>query len=135
MQYHNSNKSCYTRVDWNVRWLMLYLLLMTFLTNGIQAQQYQWKYCVDCKKVNDHICSHSWRLSWSAYEIFGWPLSRIAHLKFLGIQTMKRGWVDDNWLKDFINEWNVSFLSYKVLWYWIVVCNLHMKQWYIYIYI
>ena len=27
-----------------------YLLSMTFFTNGIQAQQHQWKKCVDHKK-------------------------------------------------------------------------------------
>ena len=27
--------------------MMLYLLLVTFLTNGIQALQHQWKKCVD----------------------------------------------------------------------------------------
>ena len=39
-------KSKYTRVGWKVHMVMSYLLLKTFLTNGIQALQYRWKKCV-----------------------------------------------------------------------------------------
>ena len=54
-----------------------YLLLITFLTNGIQTLQYLWWNCVECKedyveKLN-LIWSHSIRVSWSAYELFSWP--------------------------------------------------------------
>ena len=36
-------------MGWKVYRLMSYLLLMKFLTNGIQALQQQWKMCVDHK--------------------------------------------------------------------------------------
>ena len=38
----------YMRVHWKVHVMISYLLLITFLTNGIQTLQ-QWKKCVDCE--------------------------------------------------------------------------------------
>ena len=48
-------------MGWNVHMMTSYLLMMTFLTNGIQTLQHRWKKCV--------ICSHSLWVSWSVHEI------------------------------------------------------------------
>ena len=36
-------------IRWKIHMMTSYLWLMTFLINGIQALQHQWKKCVDCK--------------------------------------------------------------------------------------
>ena len=65
----------FTRASWKVHMMKSYLLLITFLTNVIQALQHRWNKCVDCKedyvkKYTSFGHIHSMKVSWSADELF-----------------------------------------------------------------
>ena len=92
-------------IGWKVHTMMLYLLLMTFFTNGIQARQL--KVCGHegglCWKII-LICSPSLKVSWSAYELFIRPLyiwNVVMHCSF-GVQTV------------FVSSNAVFFFSHEV---------------------
>ena len=83
----------YIRVGWKVHRLNssyddVISAVDDFFINGIQAQQYRWKKCVDHEwgrelywKIN-LIWSYTMRVSWSVSELLSWSLLYLGKISF-----------------------------------------------------